>query len=39
MALTTRLVPASVWRVLDPDGASLLDIDAPDDLKVSRPPG
>ncbi len=30
--LHTTTVPAAVWRALDPEGATLVDIDTPEDL-------
>ena len=31
-AVPTVVVPAADWRALDPDGATLRDVDTPDDL-------
>jgi hypothetical protein len=30
--LAAVVIPAAAWRPLDPDGATLRDIDTPDDL-------
>ena len=32
-ALSTRTIPEAAWRALDPEGATLLDIDTPADLE------
>jgi molybdopterin-guanine dinucleotide biosynthesis protein A len=37
-ALETQVVPAAAWRMDDPLGITLLDIDVPADLDTRRPP-
>jgi molybdenum cofactor guanylyltransferase len=37
-ALGAHVIPASMWRTWDPEGSSLRDIDAPEDVPSISPP-